>query len=105
MAEQAPYRVDVWDLDEFFRVLATFPLSQQERVTEFMANHFATRPKAMIPGVLKALRGPWSGTYQLECGGGRRLLYEIDEIERAVRIVYLGSHPEWERRRPWTTGR
>jgi hypothetical protein len=54
----------------------------------------------MIPGLLKALKGTWTGIYQFECGGGRRLLYEVDDAARTVRILYLGNHPEWHKRKP-----
>jgi len=103
--EEALYSVNPWDMEEFFQVLQTFPPAQQERVIQFMAQHFTRRPKVMIPGQLKALRGKWQGTFQLECGGGRRLLYEVDEQRRAVNIIYLGDHPEWDKHRKMDRGR
>jgi len=98
MAEAAPvpYRINVFD--GFFAILETFPASQQELITEFMALHFTVRPRVMVPGKLKELKGAYRGVYQLECGGGRRLLYEIDEPKKLVQIIYLGNHPEWEKR-------
>jgi mRNA-degrading endonuclease RelE of RelBE toxin-antitoxin system len=100
MADEERYSVRVWDSDEFFAVLESFPPAQQERITDFMANHLAVRPRVMIPGVLKELKGNWSGVYQLECGGPRRLLYEVDDSGHAVTIIYLGHHPQWGKRRP-----
>ena len=105
MADEPPYRVEVWDLDEFFTILQTFPPAQQERITDFMAVHLSVRPTVMIPGVLKRLSGKWANTYQLECGRNRRLLYEVDDGTRTVKIVYLGFHPEWEKRRRVNRGR
>ncbi len=104
MAGDQTYHIEVWDPDEFFAILETFPRSQQDRVTDFMANHLAVRPKVMIPGQLKELKGKWSGVYQLECGRGRRLLYEVDERGKKARILYLGDHPEWQKRRPIARG-
>ena len=98
MAGQAPHSVEVWKLDAFFAVLATFPPAQQKRITDFMAGHLSERPKVMVPGQLKELKGAWSGVYQLDCGKGRRLLYEVDDGARKVRIIYLGEHPEWDKR-------
>lgn len=99
MAEQgAPYSVEVWDTDEFFAMLATFPEDQQDRVTQLMANHLTTRPSQTRPPMLKRLKGVQAHLYQFECGGPRRLLYEIDQPNRRVLIVYLGQHPEWEKR-------
>lgn len=65
-----------------------------------MAQHLPARPKVMIPGVLKELKGQWAGIYQFECGGPRRMLYEVNEEQRVVTIIYLGNHPRWEKRRP-----
>ncbi len=99
MAEAAPSSYGIEVFEGFWDALKTFPPAQQELIIEFMAQHFTLRPRVMIPGKLKELKGTYRGTYQLECGGGRRLLYEIDEPGKKVRIVYLGNHPEWEKRR------
>ncbi len=73
------------------------PESQQFRVTEFVASVLTLEPKAsVIPGV-KRLHGAQSHIWQFE-SGIRRLLYEIDEDAREVRIVYLGPNPDWKKR-------
>lgn len=103
--DEATYSVEVWDLDEFFEILERFPESQQQRVTEFLSLHLTTRPRTMIPGLLKELKGKWKGVYQFECGGPRRLLYEVDEQARKVRVTYLGEHPDWDKRGRMDSGR
>ena len=100
MADAAPYRIELWDTGDFFAMLESFPASQHERVTDFMANHLQVRPRVLIPGQLKQLKARWRGIYQFECGGSRRLLYEVDDSRRVVRIIYLGEHPEWEKSHP-----
>lgn len=90
------YRVEVYS--DFWDALERLPKSQQARVTEFMARHFAVRPRVIIPGQLKRLKGNHSGLFQLNAGKNR-LLYEVEDVpERVVRIVYLGPHPDWKKR-------
>jgi mRNA-degrading endonuclease RelE of RelBE toxin-antitoxin system len=91
-------------MDEFFAKLGSLPASQQERVTELMAGHLTRAPKEMHPPLLKALHGTWRGVYQFELGQDNRLLYEVDSDARVVRIVFLGHHPQWDRRRPFQAG-
>ena len=95
MAEPAPYSVEVYK--GFWVALETQPPSQQGRVTQFMVSHLSVRPRATIPGQSKRLKATYSHLYQLDCGKDR-LLYEVDDDLRTVRIVYLGPHPEWEKR-------
>ncbi len=52
------------------------------------------------PGSMKEVKARWRGVYQFECGGSRRMLYEVDDSFRVVRIIYLGEHPEWGKSRP-----
>ncbi len=99
MAEATPYTVEVWEVDEFFAKLGALPASQQERITELMAGHLCHSPKQMRPPLLKELRGSWRGVYQFELGRATRLLYEVDDAGRKVRITYLGQHPEWDKKR------
>lgn len=104
MAEQEakPYSIKVWDMDEFFAELQTFPDAQQKRITDFMAGYLRTKPRTIIPGQLTEMHGRWEGVFSLECGKSRRLMYEVDDATRTVRIIYLGKHPEWEKRRKWS---
>jgi mRNA-degrading endonuclease RelE of RelBE toxin-antitoxin system len=105
MAQEAPYNVEAWDIDEFFEILMTrLPDAQQKRITDFMAGWLTQRPKQMIPGQLKELKGKWKGVYQLDCGT-RRLHYEVDDATRTVRIISLGEHPDWSHRRRTDAGR
>lgn len=96
MVEGQIYQIEVYD--GFWDALEAVAAAQQERITAFMAGHFSHQPRVMIPGQLKRLKGAHSHLHQLECGKDR-LLYEIHEQpRRVVRIVYLGKHPEWEKR-------
>lgn len=96
MVEGAKYRIEVYE--GFWQALESVAAAQQERITAFMAGHFTYQPRVMIPGQLKRLKGAHSHLHQLDCGKDR-LLYEVaDEPERVVRIVYLGKHPEWDKK-------
>lgn len=95
MAE-AEYRVEVFN--GFWEALERLPAAQQDRVTELMDGHLVRDPKRMHPPMLKQLKGRFAHLYQFECGKSKRLLYEVDDAGRTVRIVYLGEHPEWEKR-------
>ena len=97
MAEHETYRVDVWDVDAFFAMLATFPESQQGRLTDLIAGHLRRAPNQMFPPLLKQLHGPWRRTYRWEMGKNR-MLYRVDDVSRVVTIFYLGAHPDWEKR-------
>lgn len=90
------YRVEVYE--GFWEDLARLSEAQQLRITDFMALHFAVRPRVVIPGQLKRLKATYSHLYQLDCGKDR-LLYEVDDDRMTVRIVYVGPHPDWSKRR------
>lgn len=82
----------------FLAAFFELPVAQQQRVAELMNGHLKRNPKQMNPPLLKQLKGAHSHLRQFECGGPRRLLYEVDDAAMKVTIVYLGGHPEWEKR-------
>lgn len=98
MVEEAPYRVVVWDENEFIEAFLALPDAQQTRVSELMNGHLKENPREMHPPMLKQLKGAQSHLYQFECGKSQRFIYEIDEPSKEVRVVYLGHHPPWEQR-------
>ena len=93
-SETSPYRVEAWDWDEFCAEMEKCPASQQERVSELLAQVLPANPKATRPPLLKKLKGQFSHMWQLECGD-RRLIYTVDDERHAVRIEYFGMHPKW----------
>ena len=98
MAEREKrYRVEVWDQDEYIEAFLRLPDAQQTRVSELMNDVLPYNPKIPIPGVLKRLKGRQNHLWQFDCGKSPRLLYEIDEVEMLVAIVYLGEHPSWKK--------
>lgn len=93
---QERYRV-VADWDAYFEELERCPPSQQERVSELVADVLPVNPQATQPPLLKRLRGAYSHLWQFECGSSRRLLYSVDDATKTVRIEYFGPHPPWEK--------
>jgi mRNA-degrading endonuclease RelE of RelBE toxin-antitoxin system len=51
------------------------------------------RPKVQNPPLIKRLRGKHSHLWQFEMS--RRLIWEVDDVTRTVKIVYFGLHPDW----------
>ncbi|MCY3655818.1 MAG: hypothetical protein OXG95_04300 [Chloroflexi bacterium] len=70
------------------------------RLFAFLRDHVAHIPTTGVPGILKELREPFGGHYQLTVSRRRRLIYRVDDERGLVLVIYVGLHPDWRRSRP-----
>jgi len=69
------------------------------RLIALLRDQVRWRPRQLVPGRIKALRGEHSGRYQAALARRYRAIWSVDDDRRAVRLEYLGPHPDWKRGR------
>ncbi len=81
--------------DGLFSVIAENHKAAFEQALDILTNHVTVAPTKWIPGKLKELKAGYKGIYQISLGGGYRVWYTVDEVEKLVYVEYCGNHPEW----------
>src|SRR5688500_163107 len=95
-SELPPYRLVVDD--EIWRAIERLPHeSQREDVLNFLMTYVIHSPNRPRPPHLKELANEQKGYWQYDIDRRYRLIYEVMESQREVRVIYVGFHPDWGR--------
>jgi mRNA-degrading endonuclease RelE of RelBE toxin-antitoxin system len=67
---------------------------RKQQARNFINTHLRYTPKNPIVSKTKLLSGSLKGIYQYDLSRGDRIWWRVDDNQKIVEIIYIGSHPK-----------